>query len=220
MWYIIRVGQRDQKPKPGGCMMYLVIRDGEVKMTLADPTIKANGEVWYHGMPLIDSKSDAYLAAPDAIRGAVKAKRWDSVPSSAIGRIGDNKTGLRVIKRAEYFAEQEAALTPAQRERREINNLFAKADRLANSDCEDNVSGPMILRGKASKMLADWQSKYPDNAAEEKCQEMLDKAAHLRDMASGALTYDMDGSISPEEQLKRHDDFINQAKAIEAEAAK
>ena len=70
-----------------------------------------------------------------------------------------------MIKQSDYLAAQEAALTPAQRERREINNLFAKAERLANSDSEDNVSGAMILRSKARKMLADWQAKYQTEAA-------------------------------------------------------
>ena len=197
--------------------MYLVIRDGEVKMPLADPTIKADGTIWMHGLPLLGIANIIDKAkAADACR----RQAWDEIPADAFTRVGGNTNGLTVIKQSDYLAAKEAALTLAQRERREINNLFAKAERLANSDSEDNVSGPMILRGKARKMLADWQAKYPADAAEEKRQAMLDNAAHLRDMASGALTYDMDGSISPEEQQKRHDDFINQAKAIEAEATK
>jgi hypothetical protein len=198
-------------------MMYLVIRDNEVKMPLADPTIKANGTIWMHGVPLLGITDAATKAkAVDAC----KRQAWSEIPAEAYTRVGENANGLTVIKRSDYLAAKEAALTPAQRERREIDKLFAKAERLENSDSEDNVSGPMILRSKARKMLADWQAKYPTDAAEEKHQAMLDKAAHLRDMASGALTYDMDGSISHEEQQKRHDDFINQAKAIEAEAAK
>lgn len=197
--------------------MYLVLRNNEVKMPLADPTIKADGTIWMRGIPLLGI-TDAATKAKAA--DACKRQAWSEISANAFTRVGENINGLTVIKQSDYLAAQEAALTPAQRERREINNLFAKAERLANSDSEDNVSGPMILRSKARKMLAGWQAKYRSEAAEEKRQTMLDKAAHLRDMASGALTYDMDGSISPEEQQKRHDDFINQAKAIEAEAAK
>lgn len=196
--------------------MYLVLRNNEVRMPLPDPTIKADGTIWMRGVPLLGITDPATKAkAADAC----KRQAWSEIPADAFTRVGDNCNGLTVIKQSDYLAAKEAALTPAQRERREINNLFAKSERLANSDSEDNVSGPMILRSKARKMLADWQARYPSEATAEKRQAMLDKAAHLRDMASGALTYDMDGSISPEEQQKRHDDFINQAKAIEAEAA-
>lgn len=198
-------------------MMYLVLRNNEVKMPLADPTIKADGTIWMRGTPLLGIADAATKAkAVDAC----KRQAWSEIPADAFTRVGVNTNGLTVMKQSDYLAGKEAALAPAQRERREINNLFDEAESLANSDSEDNVSGPMMLRSKAQKMLADWHTKYPTEAAEENRQTMLDKAAHLRDMASGALTYDMDGSISPEEQQKRHDDLINQAKAIEAEAAK
>lgn len=197
--------------------MYLVLRNNDVKMTLADPTIKADGTIWMRGTPVLGI-TDAAIKAKAA--DACKRQAWSEIPADAFTRVGENTNGLTVIKQSDYLAAKEATLTPAQRERREINNLFAKAERLANSDSEDNVSGPMVLRSKAHKMLADWQAKYPTEAAAEKRQTMLDKAAHLRDMASGALTYDMDGSINTGEQQKRHDDLINQAKAIEAEAAK
>ena len=192
-------------------MMYLVLRNNEVKMPLADPTIKADGTIWMRGVPLLGI-TDATIKAKAA--DVCKRQAWSEIPADAFTRVGDNPNGLTVIKQSDYLAAKEAALTPAQRNRREINNLFAQADRLENSDSEDNVSGPMMLRTKARRLLADWQAKYQAEAAEEKRQAMLDKAAHLRDMALGALTYDMDGSISPEEQQKR------QAKAIEADAAK
>lgn len=198
-------------------MMYLVLRNNEVKMPLADPTIAADGTIWSGGVPLLGI-TDVAIKASAA--DACKRKAWGEIPPDAYTRLGDNANGLTVIKQSDYLAAKEAALTPAQKERREINDLFARADRLENSDSEDNVSGPARMRSKARRMLTDWQAKYQAEAAGEKRQAMLGKAAHLRDMASGALTYDMDGSISPEEQQKRHDDFIDRARAIEAEAAK
>lgn len=197
--------------------MYLVLRNDVVKMPLTDPTIKADGTIWMRGVPLLGI-TDVAIKAKAA--DACKRQAWSVIPADAFTRVGDNPNGLTVIKQSDYLAAKEAALTPAQRERREINNLLAQADRLENSDSEDNVSGPMMLRSKARRLLADWQAKYPAAATAERREKMLDKAAQLRDMASGALTYDMDGSISPAGQQERHDDFINQAKAIEAEAAK
>ena len=195
--------------------MYLVIRDGQVKMPLTDPTIKADGTIWMRGAPLLGiTDATSKTRAADAVR----RRAWDEIPADAYTRIGDNANGLTVVKQSEYLAATEAALTPAQRERREINNLYARAERIANSDSEDNVSGQMMLRARAGRLLADWRAKYPAEAAAERRAEMLDKAAHLRDMARGALTCDMDGWITTDEQQRRHDDYISQAKAIEAAA--
>jgi hypothetical protein len=199
---------------------YLVVRNNQTKMVLNDPTIKSNGDVWFKGSPLVDGECEAFKATGRAaITEILKAKDFGKLPAGIIAKIGTNPSGLRVVKQSEYLAEQEAKITPAQKMRREINDLYYRAHKLAESDSEDNVSGPMMLRGKADKMLSEWQAMYPAEAAQERKDALMSKAQDLRDKASGALTYDADGLIGPEEQQKKHDDFINQAKAIEAQAA-
>jgi ABC-type branched-subunit amino acid transport system ATPase component len=106
-------------------------------------------------------------------------------------------------------------LTPAQIARRKITNLFEQARIIANSDSEENVSESMMIRSKACIMLSKWHKNYPKEAAQEKKQEMTDKATRLRERAANALVFDMDGSIGAVEQKKRHDDYIKQAEAIE-----
>jgi len=56
-------------------------------------------------------------------------------------------------------------------------------------------------------------------AAREERRAINDQAEHEDSMAVGALTYDCDGSISPEAQNKRHDEFKAKAKGLRAEAA-
>lgn len=145
-----------------------------------------------------------------------------TLPVGIIAKVGTNPSGLRVVTQADYHAEKEAALTPsaAQKMRREISNLYQQAYRLEQSDREDNVSGPMIIRGRAKKMLEEWRKMYPQEAAEEKRSDLLYKAKELRDKATGALLYDCDGMLSWENQQAGREDFIAKAEALEAEAAK
>lgn len=198
---------------------YMAIRSNEVKMVLNNVTIKANGEVWAWDRPLIDSQSDAYKADPDGIKAANANKQWDKIPAAAIAHRGINPTGLRVVEQSEYLAAKEAARTPAQRERDEISKLYAKARRLEDSDSEDNVRGPIMIRSEANRRLAAWQTKYPAEAAAELKQDMLDKATDLRSKAQGAMLYDCDGSMSYEDQCASRDNWIRKAEALEAEAA-
>lgn len=197
--------------------MYLVIRDNQVKMSIPDLTIKADGTIWMRGMPLLGI-ADPIIKAKAS--DACKRQAWGEISAEAYTHIGVNANGLTVITQSDYMAAQEAKITPAQKMRREINHLFDQAGRLENSASEDNVSGPIMLRSKARKMLEDWRKTYPTEAAQEHKQSLLDKASALRDKASGALVYDCDGSLSSADQQARHDDFINKAKALEAEAAK
>jgi len=200
--------------------VYMIIRDEQIKMVITGD-VRYNGELWVNGNPMIDSKSAAYIAAPDAIKAAQIAKEWDKIPAEAIAHIGtNNATGLTIIKQADYLAAKAAAITPAQRDRIEINKMYAKASAIEQSDSEDNVSEPMRIRSAARTMLAAWSIKYPADAAAEEKAKLISKAADLRSKAVGALMYDCDGSLSEADQQARHDDMIAQAVAIEAEAAK
>jgi len=207
---------RDNNTNEEGKMIYMVIRDGKIQ-TQVNATINNTGEVWCGGCPMIDSKSTGYTTAGEAaIRAICKNHKYDQLPVGVIAHIGVNPSGLRIVEQSVYLAERAAEITPAQKERAEINNLYYRAKKIQDSSSEDNVSGPMILRGRADKMYADWCKKYPADAAQEQKDKMKRKAENLRDMARGALTYDCDGSLSQADQQKRHDAMMNQAEEIEA----
>jgi hypothetical protein len=100
---------------------------------------------------------------------------------------------------------------PANIDRHRIADLHRKADRL-----EDYPGESIPMHMEADRLYAIWCDKYPEEAKEERRQELIAKADHQRELASGALTYDADGSIGPEMQRERYNQFT--AKALEFEA--
>jgi len=107
---------------------------------------------------------------------------------------------------------------PEYRERREIDALYAEADRIERSDSENNVILPMQLRSRAKQRLAAWREKYPEAAQAEKATSLMRRAAELRYKAVGALLYDADGLLNRAEQDRRHDKMIAKAEEMEAQA--
>jgi len=194
--------------------LFYVIRNGEIKMMRDDFTFKSDGTIWCHGTPLLGI-TDKVVAAK--AQEAAKRKAWDEIPADAYTKLGVNANGLTFISQEDYSAQTKAEITPAMRERAEISAIYSKAHKLENSSSEDNVSGPMRLRARANTMLDAWRTKYPNEAKKETNGILLAKAQELRSKAIGALTYDADGWITQEEQQKRHDDFIKQAEALEAQ---
>jgi hypothetical protein len=73
----------------------LVVRDGEIKMTLAgkNVVIKPDGTIWYLGVPLLGITDPDVKAKAAA---AVKAKKFDQIPAEVFTRPGDNPNGLWV----------------------------------------------------------------------------------------------------------------------------
>jgi uncharacterized protein YccT (UPF0319 family) len=204
----------------------LVIRNGEIKLRLPGCTIRSNGTIWTskNKIPLCDAESAGMKReGKEKIAGLAKTGKAENIPLDCLAKYGKNESGLLVVDAHEYEAEQrakrEAALTPSQRERREIEKLYYKAERIANSDSEDNVWLPMKLRGEAEAMLKAWREKYPAEARKEKAANLRSKAAHQRHLAAGALVYDADGWLDDKEQQRRHDEFINEAAALEKQAA-
>lgn len=98
--------------------------------------------------------------------------------------------------------------------RRAINATLTRAERLEDED----YGAALSLRSKAAAALTVWQAQYPEAAREERKRDLRDHAAHLRDLAAGALLYDMDGSLTAEDQQARHDKLMAEAAAKDAEA--
>jgi len=74
-----------------GCLH--IVRGMKKKLTLPVPSIKikADGTIWYQGMPLLGIE-DAQVKAKAV--AAVKAKRYADIPDDAYTRMGDNPNGL------------------------------------------------------------------------------------------------------------------------------
>jgi hypothetical protein len=193
---------------------YRVSRNGETKMSL--PMEKhSDGTLWHKNSPLIDSEAEGFkrIGKP-AIAEMLKNGEYDKIPAECFAREGMSASGLEVIDYETIREEGIAAITPAQIERNRISAMFAAARRLANSDSEDNVAGPMIIEGKAWAALAQWKKDYPVEAKEEKKAAMILEAEELESKADGALVYDMDGSLTSETQQARHDEMMADAKKI------
>ena len=71
--------------------MYLVLRNNEVKMPLADPTIKADGTIWMRGIPLLGI-TDAATKAKAA--DACKWEAWSEILPMLLPASAKTLTGL------------------------------------------------------------------------------------------------------------------------------
>jgi outer membrane lipoprotein-sorting protein len=92
-----------------------------------------------------------------------------------------------------------------------ICELREKANRIANSDREDNVQTPILLRKDADELEKQWRIKYQGASREQDAQRLEEKADREEEIAKGALVYDADGWLSSSEQQKRHDGHMAQA---------
>lgn len=203
-----------------------VIRDGQIKMRLPGCTVRADGTIWSSGNknPLVDGQAPKSIEIGTAkLQAMLKAGQAEQIPVECLAQLGENESGLLVMDSAEYTAQEraaaEAAMTPAQRDKIEIEKLYAQAERLENSDSEDNVSGPIRLRAQARKLQAKWEAKYAPEASKAKAESLREQARRERETAVGALTYDADGWLSAEDQQRRHDEHMTRAAQVEAQAA-
>lgn len=81
-------------------------RDGEVKLRLPWVEQKADGTLWFKGMPLLGTTDPSEKQTYSA---AIKAGRFDELPAAAFTRLGDNENGLWVGTADEWEARPEKA---------------------------------------------------------------------------------------------------------------
>jgi hypothetical protein len=155
--------------------------------------------------------------APPGVAAAVKKQGlrdyvWYgglAMPRAAATAIHDHYNGEQDRQQAEYNASH-----PGAAERREVDAMLDRARRIQ----DDNYGRATSLRLDAQDKLAAWRKKYPKEAAEEQRHELADAAAHHRDLASGAMLYDADGSLSSEDQKRRADEFNAKADELDRQA--
>ena len=102
---------------------------------------------------------------------------------------------------------------PVNADRRRVSALYARAASL-----RDGPGEYFPALADAEDALAAWRTAYPEAAAAEDRDEVLAKAQRLEDLAKGALTYDADGSLSREIRQARHDEMMEQARALREQA--
>lgn len=126
------------------------------------------------------------------------------------------KAARRIIEETASAKSQarEAAITPAQRERWEIEVLFQKAERLV-----DYPGSYHPALNAAEAALTAWREKYPEAAREEDRRNLLAQADKHDELAVGALVYDADGWLSASEQETRAAEFRAKAEKLRARAA-
>jgi hypothetical protein len=211
----MRAQQRAQHTREDKKMQnYFLYRDGKLQRVM--PLEKKNGRLW-NNYPLLDGVMvDKH--GREKIAELSKARKFDEIPDECYAVEGENPSGLLVISCADLRAQEEAAMTPAQKERIRISGLYAQANRRLNADDDCNTMDYYRIKSQADGALKKWRTDYPTDAAQEKADDLKATAADLRSRAQGALLYDCDGSIDAAGQQQRHDDFIAQAEAMEKQA--
>lgn len=201
-------------------MNYRVKRGDNIKVFALEE--HADGTLWSPGkyaMPLIDSMAKETLAfGLDKIQALVKAKKYEEIPTGCYARVGVSPSGLEVRSFDDINAEKIAAMTPAQKERKRISELYAKAERRFNASDDNNITDYYHYKQEADAALKVWQHKYPKEAALETCDWLEEQAAHEEYLAQGAMLYDADGSISDDEQIERRDEHLAKAKELREQA--
>jgi hypothetical protein len=206
-----------------------VTRNGEIKLTV--PAEVRNGILRHHDAILINADLIPATTTKAAVAAAIKAGKITPEIEAMGMHIGDNGNGLvvrwldevqaeeRVKAKAEYDALP-AEVRAAREERAAIDDLYRRSYKALNRDTDDNnVERGYRLQAEADRRLAAWQEKYPDAAKEELRRDLLARADHEEELAVGALTYDCDGSFSPEYQRQRHDEFMAKAADYRRQAA-
>jgi len=200
-------------------MQRLVIIRGDVVKRVPGTIDAGDGTIWLMGKyPLIDAESEATKTiGKDALTALMTAQRYAEIPDGCFARYGTNPSGLIIRDGDEYDAELRAAVPPALRARREIQS---EIERLVASIREhgDSTGAKYIKLDEAKGRLRVWQEKYPEAALAERVAKLRAQAEHQRGLAKGALIYDADGSLSREDQQRRHDDFMAKATELENEA--
>lgn len=207
----------------------IVYRNGEIKCRV---TAEIRNGILRHGKNILINNDLIQSAGLNKDHVVRQIKAGNITPEiEALGmHIGDNGNGLVCRWADEVRAEEEAErkakydalpakVRAAREERIAIDELYYRADRSLNHDTdEDNVSRGYRLQAEADRRIKAWRERYPYAAERERVNDLRAKADREDSLAVGALTYDADGWISPEEQQRRYDAGKAAATALRAEA--
>ena len=205
--------------------MYFVFRNGELKMK-PDMEKDDQGNLWQKAgkrNPLLNKPVYEEMGfTQEQIVEFVKNGQFDKIPAEAFCKEGMNPGGLEVITLAEYQrrAKEErerikAGRTPAQVEREAIETLYMRANLVKDSEYDEEYYD---LRSEARNRFEKWKVNFPEDWKMEQAHELVIKADHEKSLALGALVFDMDGSLSPEDQQRRHDEHMAKSNELRRQA--
>jgi len=205
-----------------------ILVDGKVSLTVpAD--IRADGTIWSDTnagtQPIINGHLlTAAGITKEQYGNAARAGELTDAMLACCLKLGENPGG-RVARDKETFAREqdarrEAAMSPIEREKRTLREAIHHAERRA-ARCdrsEDDVEFDQ-LSWKAERLQKEFYERFPEELRADRASNLRGRADHKRALAIGALVYDCDGSLSDEDQQRRHDEFIAEAVALESKAA-
>lgn len=201
------------------CDMETIYADEDRRVTY-DPEegyLLTRGGREYHLAP--SGQPHPLSAAPAAVRDLVRTRGLRDYVWYA-GLAMPKGTAQAIAAHRETQRRGWAAAHPGAKERAEIDRLFAAAKRCLHSGDEDNVAGYHRLRGQAQRRMEAWRDAYPQEWAEEQATKLRAQAQHERDLATGAMVYDCDGSLSPVDHERRAAECRARAAELEAQAVK
>lgn len=206
----------------------IIYRNGEVKLRV--PAEVSEGILLaVNGGILINSDLITPGQKERIIRERKEGKLTEEMKKMGM-KLGDNGNGL-IVRWADDVETEERAkaqaaydalpveVKMARKERKEIDRLYSISHKSLNYDTDDdNVMRGYSTGAKADAMLKSWREKYPKMAMLEDADNLDAKALKQDSLASGALIYDSDGWLSPDDQQRRHDEFKTEAAKLRTEA--
>ena len=196
-----------------------ILVNGKVKMTLP-VEVRPDGTLWGPSTNGPTPAINGFLLEKNGIsRDEFKRQsnngKFSPEVLACCMHLGENPGGRLVRDKSTADTEAERSITPANRERREIDRMFAAAERVDRSEDDEEYRRK---RFAAEGRLDAWKIKFPSEAAAERADAIRARAARRRELAAGAMLYDCDGSLSQSDQEERRDTMLAEAAALDAEA--
>ena len=196
-------------------MIYFAYRDGKLVLSAVNLEKADDGTLWGKAgksCPLINQAGQGELTKEQIVEYCNKGQ-FDKLPKEVFCKEGMNLGGLEVITLNEHQArakaKRDAARTPAQIEREAIIELCRKSE--AEIDNPHDSILYWKYKNEASARFEKWKRNYPNGWKREQAEDLMSMAERQKSLAVGALVYDMDGSLSAEDQKDRHDKFMQTA---------
>lgn len=207
--------------------IFQVLVDGELKVTFPGE-IRADGTIWGitngKATPLVNGflVAAAGLSVSDHKKQVASGKFTAELLGCCM-KLGENPGGRLVIDKTaadrQSDADYESALSPLDREKRELRREISAAERRVErcDRSQDDVEF-YRLKQKAEALEQNFFTRFPEELLKEKVAAMRDRAERLRALAAGAMLYDCDGSLSREDQEERREEMLAEAQQIDAKA--
>lgn len=203
-------------------MMVEVLKDGQVTLTV--PVEIRDGVLWGKTSAGVTPLVNGFLLEKAGIDKSEigKCARSGDFPQAILACclvMGENAGGRLVRDKDEARRAADAAMSPVEREKRKLLSEIASVENQARRcDRSEDDEEFRRLTWKAERLQKEFYDRFPEEKIADQARELLSRAAHRRDLAAGAMVYDCDGSLSYQDQVRRHDELIAEATKLESQA--